>query len=229
MRGEHSWLPISPIDMTGSSPHARGALSAGQALVLSVGIIPACAGSTQQRLRLSPVERDHPRMRGEHLTWRSTKLEAPGSSPHARGAPPLPARTLPQRGSSPHARGARRRVVLGRAAEGIIPACAGSTRSPTTARSSSRDHPRMRGEHTCRAWMPITSLGSSPHARGALLPGLVEAGEPGIIPACAGSTLPDRCTLNVVRDHPRMRGEHLAHSSRVVISKGSSPHARGAP
>ncbi len=134
-------------------------------------------------------------------------------------------------GSSPHTRGAR---------------------PPTSTWSRRRgDHPRIRGEHkkgspwaqavtgiipayagstSARALMVMPSRGSSPHTRGAL----------------AGCTaLP-----NLDRDHPRIRGEHLARvcvvgsvdgiipayagstgaarTSRTAPS-GSSPHTRGAP
>ena len=52
----------------------------------------------------------------------------------------------------------------------------------------SRDHPRMRGEHSETSLLRSMAAGSSPHARGApsgvLQLGMLE----GIIPACAGST-----------------------------------------
>ena len=55
-----------------------------------------------------------------------------------------------------------------------------------------RDHPRMRGEHMGDRASERPCVGSSPHARGAQLP--MEAGqwELGIIPACAGSTVPQK-------------------------------------
>ena len=50
-------------------------------------------------------------------------------------------------GSSPHARGAPVAEGVHDALGGIIPACAGSTASRATTVRSTRDHPRMRGEH----------------------------------------------------------------------------------
>ena len=50
-------------------------------------------------------------------------------------------------GSSPHARGARKGEENGTLLRGIIPACAGSTRTEIPRESACRDHPRMRGEH----------------------------------------------------------------------------------
>ena len=135
------------------------------------------------------LDRDHPRMRGEHWPGRPSTCARPGSSPHARGA--LAARLVDPRvvgiipacagstsraslhsyrhaGSSPHARGARNPQGAGNLGVGIIPACAGSTFGSITTQS--------------------LMTGSSPHARGA---------------QCRGSAA-RVCT----GDHPRMRGEH---------------------
>ena len=112
------------------------------------------------------------------------------------------------RGSSPHARGARDLLAVPVDGGGIIPACAGSTGAPRGWPTSRRDHPRMRGEHSMRARMCSSSMGSSPHARGAR----VEV----------------ECHRVVTQDHPRMRGEHRFVTVVSSVSKGSSPHARGA-
>ena len=50
----------------------------------------------------------------------------------------------------------------------IIPAYAGSTRSGTSNSASTRDHPRIRGEHIVKSGVILTTRGSSPHTRGAL-------------------------------------------------------------
>ena len=73
-----------------------------------VRIIPACAGSTAAEREGGDARWDHPRMRGEH----KLAVIVPFSD----------------QGSSPHARGARRCVPGWDGMEGIIPACAGSTR-----------------------------------------------------------------------------------------------------
>ena len=86
MRGEHNWFDRVHIRGQGSSPHARGAHNLDIALPAQVGIIPACAGSTDGLNRVLRNRRDHPRMRGEHyLNPQNQDYEA-GSSPHARGA-----------------------------------------------------------------------------------------------------------------------------------------------
>ena len=73
----------------------------------SLGIIPACAGSTRCRGALRASCGDHPRMRGEHPSALRISAALAGSSPHARGAHGV------RHGVGPVA--------------GIIPACAGST------------------------------------------------------------------------------------------------------
>ena len=111
------------------------------------------------------------------------------------------------KGSSPHARGTRSLSIRQAAIR--------------------RDHPRMRGEH----WMGWASTwmagGSSPHARGThgeVTDGMLHGG---IIPACAGNTGHASGCGYDKRDHPRMRGEHMARGCSVCATLGSSPHARG--
>ena len=147
-------------------------------------------------------------MRGEHCTA-------------------YPTQTL-EKGSSPHARGARRHVDAVVDAEGIIPACAGSTRLAGDVAGEVGDHPRMRGEHASPTSRRQRTRGSSPHARGARRSGAGYEGMGGIIPACAGSTPPWRRCRRPRGDHPRMRGEHLEPLSVASSLAGSSPHARGA-
>ena len=51
---------------------------------------------------------------------------------------------------------------------------------------------------------------------------------PGIIPACAGSTLCGTVRFARCRDHPRMCGEHPDSQDAQALVSGSSPHVRGA-
>ena len=249
MRGEHSRVDICFGMERGSSPHARGAPQRAICRTWSRGIIPACAGSTfKEFCRINHV-RDHPRMRGEHYGELLRPYSNRGSSPHARGAlngrrtRPNQAGIIPacagstvspkvghdaEGGSSPHARGAPHDRISEPVVGGIIPACAGSTPTRWISRSWRWDHPRMRGEHYSQHSRAMASLGSSPHARGALPGHRRVLRRPGIIPACAGST---RCSPSCPRrsrDHPRMRGEHDGGQIGGSNPWGSSPHARGA-
>ena len=91
------------------------------------------------------------------------------------------------------------------------------------------DHPRIRGEHILGRLRVPERLGSSPHTRGAPACSDIDYFDLGIIPAYAGSTIDtgdsvrviawiipayagstSRClgVLIILRDHPRIRGEH---------------------
>ena len=229
MRGEHPCLAAFEPRPPGSSPHARGALRKGVKQMQINGIIPACAGSTNGLPRRRGDHGDHPRMRGEHhgtdglhgrvsgiipacagsTALLSLVIAAGQDHPRMRGEhlsePKTPGSVV---GSSPHARGAhplRHGLLL---APGIIPACAGSTTNVIAAGHCTKDHPRMRGEHFASRSPACHAVGSSPHARGALVVRNLELALDGIIPACAGSTL-HRVDANLShQDHPRMRGEH---------------------
>ena len=133
------------------------------------------------------------------------------------------------RGSSPHARGAQTQKAVPLRSIRIIPACAGSTESHPLRYREAWDHPRMRGEHNQTRQKVVMSVGSSPHARGALLPADAHLPREGIIPACAGSTAKRRQPGGGAGDHPRMRGEHTGLVTTCTSTGGSSPHARGAP
>ena len=176
--------------------------------IFGTGIIPACAGSTFVLPHSGHGFRDHPRLRGEHLT--------------SRRPCPWPA------GSSPLARGAR---VAGRVdvrEGGIIPACAGSTWLARCSSSPAWDHPRLRGEHRRALSVPTSCPGSSPLARGAQRGRPVRPAARGIIPACAGSTSFRRLVPSGSEDHPRLRGEHPTAAAMALRASGSSPLARGA-
>ena len=193
---------------TGSSPHTRGAPGREEPGSAERRIIPAYAGSTASPHRTPRSSEDHPRIRGEHRALNPGGVFSAGSSPHTRGA----------------LRTAARRV----AASWIIPAYAGSTGGCWPESSKSRDHPRIRGEHTYANMEQESILGSSPHTRGAR--GLCRLGGelPGIIPAYAGSTGSRRSAPPRWWDHPRIRGEHGGVPRPRGAPDGSSPHTRGA-
>ena len=127
MCGEHSKLRTLFPDVTGSSPHVRGAHARRTPASGRCGIIPACAGSTARSSVPHAGRRDHPRMCGEHDELTAHRPLTLGSSPHVRGA----------QGLASHIR----------KETGIIPACAGSTDAPAWPSPRRRDHPRMCGEH----------------------------------------------------------------------------------
>ena len=169
MCGEHISTVGCHDVKAGSSPHVRGARGLLLPRGIVLGIIPACAGSTSYLAAIFHLPRDHPRMCGEHRNIIACICVSLGSSPHVRGA-------------QKHCR--HRRGV-----PGIIPACAGSTSTPTTRNPTQWDHPRMCGEHRSGFNALFFLTGSSPHVRGARKDSPLRRCHSGIIPACAGSTL----------------------------------------
>jgi len=73
MRGEHRAKIDFGRNPDGSSPHARGALVMRHPFGETVGLIPACAGSTRAVCTRSTHMTAHPRMRGEHTYSGSTR------------------------------------------------------------------------------------------------------------------------------------------------------------
>ena len=208
IRGEHGTAEIAERLDSGSSPHTRGARGASGARIVRGGIIPAYAGSTLIPCSRATSSSDHPRIRGEHAGLGLGEAAARGSSPHTRGAP-----------------GDRHD---GHTVQGIIPAYAGSTVTPSTGSVTKTDHPRIRGEHVFREIRIRLQSGSSPHTRGALGGAPGEADPVGIIPAYAGSTAALASQAHSIADHPRIRGEHTQPWMSRVSRRGSSPHTRGA-
>ena len=88
-------------------------------------------------------------------------------------------------------------------------------------------HPRSRGEHHASSASVMCAAGSSPLARGTLLPMNSNAGENGLIPARAGNTTLCATPRRRYWAHPRSRGEHASSLTVSGSSEGSSPLARG--
>ena len=86
MCGEHRFASRETQQEWGSSPHVRGAPEHSPAPKVTLGIIPACAGSTRTRTWDYIPARDHPRMCGEHKDTITLGQYVMGSSPHVRGA-----------------------------------------------------------------------------------------------------------------------------------------------
>ena len=129
--------------------------------------IPACAGNSTSWLMPLPTGSVHPRLRGE-LQGRARLEEVKnGSSPLARGTPPVLAelhvcsRFIPacagnssmtealdikKYGSSPLARGTPNVKELPRTECRFIPACAGNSYCSHLCSPDDSVHPRLRGE-----------------------------------------------------------------------------------
>ena len=139
----------------------------------------------------------------------------------------ISARGLGKTGSSPHVRGALSQLQCPCRWLGIIPACAGSTRTLRGFRTGRWDHPRMCGEHYVHRPQLDWDVGSSPHVRGALRETRQKLQYSGIIPACAGSTFDMIEILRQIGDHPRMCGEHVRRQSVRQLLTGIIPACAG--
>ena len=170
LRGEHSLHNTGDGPVWGSSPLTRGALNKATNDVLTGGLIPAYAGSTDKKGELVKPGTAHPRLRGEHKTETGRAMWEAGSSPLTRGA---------------QTRHGTRAVT-----PGLIPAYAGSTVLAKIRQSSRRAHPRLRGEHPQLNGNCSKKLGSSPLTRGARFLFSSRYISFGLIPAYAGSTGP---------------------------------------
>ena len=168
LRGEHLKLLSSPAISKGSPPPTRGTPLCSLSKSIIARITPAYAGNTVAPSAVATIKWDHPRLRGEHT---ETALEAKadmGSPPPTRGTPcPLPV-TL---------------VVFG-----ITPAYAGNTQIYVLFGLESRDHPRLRGEHSCKCCIVPLLTGSPPPTRGTPSPAGIVIAAIGITPAYAGNT-----------------------------------------
>ena len=85
----------------------------------------------------------------------------------------------------------------------------------------------MCGEQS--TWMAAKSeeLGSSPRVRGTVIEKTSTGKYRGIIPACAGNSMPVLIDNNRSWDHPRVCGEQVTVEWLEACLRGSSPRVRG--
>ena len=185
----------------------RGTLKRNAAIRSAQGIIPAYAGNTMA-LSLATMDwRDHPRVCGEHVFLERVPAGVAGSSPRMRGTPSW---------KNMEGEGLR-----------IIPAYAGNTFDWPWLMDWTRDHPRVCGEHRFYNPQTVSNTGSSPRMRGTRAKQQILLCYVGIIPAYAGNTCSKMAPVAVVRDHPRVCGEHTLTPGLFPPVGGSSPRMRG--
>ncbi|SER95507.1 hypothetical protein SAMN05443377_1221, partial [Propionibacterium cyclohexanicum] len=129
IRGEDQRVPDLIHDFSGSPPHSRGRPGSILEGAFHIRLTPAFAGKTPRRSTSRGLSRAHPRIRGEDSPRSLMVLSRPGSPPHSRGRPFFccPSVTL----------------------TGLTPAFAGKTRMFGGEPTSTRAHPRIRGEDFC--------------------------------------------------------------------------------
>ena len=131
---------------------------------------------------------DHPRLRGEHQYYRAKIKRKQGSPPLTRGTLTAPFNQLEP--------------------IGITPAYAGNTRISLRYLELYWDHPRLRGEHSFFLLCILNKIGSPPLTRGTLYWQLQRITGLRITPAYAGNTIYHLTYFLLMKDHPRIRGEH---------------------
>ena len=126
-RGEYCKAFRKIADNDGSPPLTRGIQYQNAHLFHINGITPAHAGNTLHTITSSVSTWDHPRSRGEYLTFGLISREHQGSPPLTRGI--------------------RKGASIVKYQLGITPAHAGNTSAWKCCRSKGWDHPRSRGEY----------------------------------------------------------------------------------
>ena len=131
-----------------------------------VGITPACAGQIICVYITVSVHRDHPRLRGTNSFGGYQAIRK-------KGSPPLARDKWNRSTSNPD----RTRIT---------PACAGQMQMQQLRKSTSQDHPRLRGTNLLVRLHLKAILGSPPLARDKLHHYLALHTHRRITPACAG-------------------------------------------
>ena len=208
-RGENDAGSTRRRNGRGTSPLTRGKPQPPRRLDTRQRNIPAHAGKTPaDRLRRG-IHREHPRSRGENGLDTSTEPLAQGTSPLTRGKRDV------------------RSVEDG--PDRNIPAHAGKTPFASWLRVVVPEHPRSRGENVCSRSSASFITGTSPLTRGKRFVVVGFWVSVGNIPAHAGKTQ-SRLRLHPPHsEHPRSRGENVAHDNAGWLVQGTSPLTRGKP
>ena len=132
------------------------------------------------------------------------------------------------RGSSPHTRGAPAGRPTTSNHTRIIPAYAGSTILAVAPGTVPQDHPRIRGEHSRKAWSASSGRRIIPAYAGSTRMSPTGSARWRDHPRIRGEHEAENNSGPGGADHPRIRGEHADHELAEGVHEGSSPHTRGA-
>ena len=188
-------------------------------------------------------------MCGVDLRWPPPWPRFCGSSPHAWGRFLLVFESVLNRAVHPHMRGADVHIAAS-VTSGLrfIPTCVGQItptalhRYPASVHPHMRGadwalrarcvrprtvHPHMRGADAYTAEQFASDGGSSPHALGRYLLGVVHRRHFRFIPTCVGQMRLPAGQASMHSVHPHMRGADLISGINPNVVFGSSPHAWG--
>ena len=200
----------------GSPPPTRGKLPVDGIKGDCPGITPAYAGKTRLCTWPCGRPRDHPRLRGENVSYVLDIYAGMGSPSPTRGKRHPLSDAVTCAGSPPPTRGKRFRKPLFIYRLRITPAYAGKTDFCFSRNFSAWDHPRLRGENLLGGGNMEYKLGSPPPTRGKLKDDPFAWLELRITPAYAGKTFVTCSMHGWQKDHPRLRGENRGPYGRYL-------------
>src|SRR6266511_2192055 len=207
VRGERASRSVHGMVWSGPPPRTRGTQGEPQLEVGGGGTTPAYAGNAFRPPSASCGSWDHPRVRGERLSFED-------GDPRSLGPPP-------------RTRGTRVRGGSWGSGLGTTPAYAGNATGRCRSCGRLRDHPRVRGERSMIDRPRMRREGPPPRTRGTRGSAAHVPTHPGTTPAYAGNA-PDRAAHHSsCRDHPRVRGERSSTARRSASSTGPPPRTRG--
>ena len=215
-------------EVDGSSPRVRGTPKAPNAARGEQPVHPRVCGELQSAgVDAAPAHGSSPRVRGTRRVGDCGSCVYP-VHPRVCGElrrAPRVAGGLP--GSSPRVRGTPGGAGEALASQRFIPACAGNSPSPQSARGQSPVHPRVCGELATAPASDSTMGGSSPRVRGTLSAPLRAVRRSRFIPACAGNSATGGVQPSANPVHPRVCGELDHGGGQSLGQPGSSPRVRG--
>ena len=129
--------------------------------------------------------------------------------------------------SSPHAWGSSLEHVRLERPERVFPTCVGIVPAASGGLATCAGLPHMRGDRPTSLCSTLTLRGSSPHAWGSSLHGVIPAVVRMVFPTCVGIVPPPRLARAVELGLPHMRGDRPCLSVARSSSIQSSPHAWG--
>ena len=168
IRGEKRSASFLDTGVPGSPPHTRGKDFSVPVNSGSSRITPAYAGKRKNKNISFFFYKDHPRIRGEKHHRSFLPYPISKSPPHTRG------KVSDFQNSNPFLK--------------ITPAYAGKRQIGIGSVHRAWDHPRIRGEKSRKALMPIMPVGSPPHTRGKVAIAMLTYRITRITPAYAGKS-----------------------------------------
>ena len=237
--------------LTGSSQLTRGTLGGSDIRAGLCRFIPACAGNSYERKKVTEYTSVHPRLRGELGPHIRSRIGFIGSSPLTRGTPPD--KVLRRRSLTVHPRlrgelerslinqgvstGGSSPLTRGTQAPEVVPDAILSGSSPLT-RGTLEDNsdldrlhagssPLTRGTHcTGYRWLDLTQRFIPAYAGNSTDDALLGSAPYRFIPAYAGNSLLSDCFC-YWRFIPAYAGNSAGNMSAPAEGLGSSPLTRG--